>query len=57
LSGALIALGAARGWEPRTGVLLAYTLPTLTGAVGILAASRLPAVVPARTAAAAASAG
>ena len=57
LSGALIALGAARGWEPRTGVLLAYTLPTLTGVVGILAASRLPAAMPARSAAAAASAG
>ena len=53
LSGAFIALGATRGWEPRTGVLLAYTLPTLTGVVGIFAASRLPAVMPARTAAAA----
>ena len=48
LGGALIALGAARGWEPRTGVLLAYVLPTLTGVAGFLAASRLPAKLPAR---------
>ena len=36
LSGAFIALGAAHGWEPRTGVLLAYTLPTLTRCGGDL---------------------
>jgi MFS family permease len=54
LSGAFIALGAAHGWEPRTGVLLAYTLPTLTGVAGIFAASRLPAAMPAKSAAAAA---
>jgi MFS family permease len=41
-SGAFIALGAARGWEPSTGVLVAYTLPTLAGVAGIFAASRLP---------------
>jgi MFS family permease len=51
LSGAWIALGAARGWEPRTGVLLAYALPTITGALGVLAASRLPERLPARPAA------
>ena len=55
LSGAFIALGAAHGWEPRTGVLLAYTLPTLTGVVGIFAASRLPAAMPAKSGAVAAS--
>ena len=55
LSGAFIALGAAHGWEPRTGVLLAYTLPTLTGVAGIFAASRLPAAMPAKSAASAAS--
>jgi MFS family permease len=55
LSGAFIALGAAHGWEPRTGVLLAYTLPTLTGVAGIFAASRLPAALPAKSAAAAAA--
>jgi hypothetical protein len=48
LAGAWIALGAARGWEPRTGVLLAYALPTITGVLGIFAASRLPARVAAR---------
>jgi MFS family permease len=46
--GALIALGADRGWHPRTGVLLAFALPTLVGAIGIAAASRLPTRVPER---------
>ena len=51
LGGALIALGAARGWLPRTGVLLAYALPTLAGVLGFFAASRLPARLSARPAA------
>ena len=57
LSGAWIALGAAHGWEPRTGVLLAYALPTVTGLLGISAAARLPARLPARPAAETTSAG
>jgi MFS family permease len=51
-SGAFIAMGAARGWEPRTGVLLAFALPTLVAVLAILAASRLPARLPTRAAAA-----
>ena len=37
--------------------LLAYTLPTLTAVAGIFAASRLPAAMPARSAAASVPAG
>jgi MFS family permease len=55
LSGAWIALGAARGGDPRTGVLLAYALPTIAGVLGIFAASRVPARLPAPPAAEAAS--
>jgi MFS family permease len=48
LGGSLIALGAARGWEPRSGVLLAFTLPTLAGLAGVAAVSRLPRRLPER---------
>ena len=54
LSGAFIALGAAHGGAayPRAA---RYTLPTLTGVVGIFAASRPPAAMPAKSGAVAAS--
>jgi MFS family permease len=48
IGGALIALGDDRGWDPRSGVLLAFALPTLAGLAATAAASRLPARLPVR---------
>jgi len=45
--GALVALSDARGWTVTTGVTLAFATSALAATLGVLAARRLPAQVPA----------
>jgi MFS family permease len=44
--GALVALGDAQGWATRSALGLAFATTTVVAALGVLAARRLPAVLP-----------
>jgi MFS family permease len=45
LGGVAVAVGAAAGWAPRTGVAIAFAVATVAGLAGVAVSRRLPAVV------------